>query len=220
MLNYPKAILFDMDGVVIDSHAVSHELLLKTVRQYVPSMTSSELSKFGGLSFRLFWEKIKTDYGLDADLETLNNSYDEQKEIDLYFEIDLIPGARDLLASARIAGLKTALVTSASRKRMESVLDIFNIRQRFDATVCDEDVFASKPDPQIYLTAAEKLRVNPTDCIAIEDSRSGVLAAKNAGMRCIGFKYSKHTIEDLSMADTIVSAFSEIDVGRIFERGK
>jgi haloacid dehalogenase superfamily, subfamily IA, variant 3 with third motif having DD or ED/haloacid dehalogenase superfamily, subfamily IA, variant 1 with third motif having Dx(3-4)D or Dx(3-4)E len=204
-----EAVIFDMDGVLIDSHSIAIRLLCEAANRYGCSLTSDEIRTWGSLSSRQFWNKVKDDFQLPHELNELIQSYDVDREIELYKELELIPGVRDLLNDLRQRGIKTALATSASSKRMNAVLDIFKIRDRFDHCVCDDEVKASKPNPQIFLLAASKLRVDPSVCVVIEDSRNGLLAAKAAGMKCIGFKGLAHVHENMAGADLIVTDFND-----------
>ncbi len=204
-----EAVIFDMDGVIIDSHSIAIRLLREAANRYGRSLTSDEIRSWGSLSSRQFWTKVKDDFHLPHELNELIQSYDVDKEIELYREIELIPGVRNLLSDLREHGFKIALATSASSKRMNAVLDIFEIRGYFDRCVCDDEVEVSKPCPDIFLLAAGKLGVNPSQCVVIEDSRNGLLAAKSAGMKCIGFKGLAHVHENMDGADLIVTDFND-----------
>lgn len=204
-----EAVIFDMDGVLIDSHSIAIRLLREAANRYGCNLTSEDIRSWGSLSSRQFWTKVKDDFHLPQELNELIQSYDVDREIELYREIELIPGVRDLLNALRGLGIKTALATSASSKRMNAVLDIFEIRGLFDQCVCDNEVKASKPDPEIFLLASSKLEVDPSVCVVIEDSRNGLLAAKSAGMKCIGFKGLAHVQENMDGADLIVIDFND-----------
>ena len=203
-----EAVIFDMDGVLIDSHSIATRLLCETANRYGCSLTSDEIRSWGSLSSRQFWTKVKDDFHLPHELNELIQSYDVDKEIESYREIELISGVRDLLIVLRKRGIRTALATSASRKRMNAVLDIFRLREYFDRCVCDDEVEGSKPSPDIFLLAASKLGVNPSQCVVIEDSRNGLLAAQRAGMKCVAFKGLAHVNENMDGADLILTDFN------------
>lgn len=97
----------------------------------------------------------------------------------------------NLLNELRQKKIKTAIATSASKKRMNAVLKQLNLKEYFDTLVCDDDVSKSKPAPDIYIQTAKKLRVSPNKCWVIEDTDSGILSSTAAGMNCILFdKYT------------------------------
>jgi beta-phosphoglucomutase-like phosphatase (HAD superfamily) len=89
------------------------------------------------------------------------------------------------------------------------------IEHLFDAVVCAEDITHSKPHPEIFLKAAERLREMPENCLVIEDSKLGVEAAKSAGMKCIGFRNPNSGNQDLSKADVIVDDFAKLETQRL-----
>ncbi|SFM18485.1 haloacid dehalogenase superfamily, subfamily IA, variant 3 with third motif having DD or ED/haloacid dehalogenase superfamily, subfamily IA, variant 1 with third motif having Dx(3-4)D or Dx(3-4)E [Paenibacillus sp. 1_12] len=210
-----KAVLFDMDGVIIDSHSVAGQLLHEAANNLGCNLSVKEIQLWGSLSSRQFWQKIKQEFKLSQDITELIHTYDVDREINLYREIGLVAGVRKLLEDLKEHGIYTALATSASRKRMNAVLDIFSIEQLFDKCLCDEDVSVSKPDPEIYLKACSELALKPNECVVIEDSTNGKTAAHQAGMKCIGFKGLKHVNEDMSGCELIIDDFGEIDTHRL-----
>lgn len=205
-----EAVIFDMDGVVIDSHSVAYSLLCNAARSFGCDLTIEEIKAWGSLSARQFWQRVKDDHGLPHDMNVLISSYDVDQEIAMYEEIGLIEGVKELLQHLKEHGFKTALATSASKKRMDAVLDQFELRSLFHQSVCDNEVNQSKPDPAIFLLAASKLGVSPDKCVVIEDSYNGMMAAKSAGMTCIGYKGLPHVSERLEDADFLISHFNEL----------
>ncbi len=105
--------------------------------------------------------------------------------------------------------IPTALATSASRRRMNAVLNLYNLQDKFPVKLCAEDVKESKPNPTIFLLAAQRLNVNPRQCVVIEDSTRGLIAAKRAGMLCVGYKGLPHVQQDMTQADLIVTDFNQ-----------
>ncbi|NHN32828.1 HAD family hydrolase [Paenibacillus agricola] len=210
-----KAVIFDMDGVIIDSHSVAYQLLHETANNYGCNLSIEEIKRWGSLSSRQYWQKVKQEFKLSQDLSELINTYDVDREISLYGGIGLVPGVRSLLEDLQENEIHTALATSASRKRMNAVLDIFNIGRLFDKCLCDEDVSLSKPDPEIYVNASSKLTLRPSECVVIEDSNNGKIAAQRAGMKCIGFKGLKHVNEDMSGCELIIEDFGELDTDKL-----
>ena len=118
---------------------------------------------------------------------------------------------RELLALLSQSKVKIALASSASKKRIHTILDMFNITHYFSVITSTHDVENSKPNPEIFLITAKKLHINPKSCLVIEDSTHGVSAAKNAGMKCIGFANIPYNTQDLSKADIIVHSIGEIN---------
>jgi HAD superfamily hydrolase (TIGR01509 family) len=207
-----KAIIFDMDGVIIDSHSVAYPLLCEAANKYGCNFTVEEIKKWGSLSSRQFWNRVKDECNLPHDISVLMKSYDQEREIKLYKGMEPIPGVRNFLQELKSHQIKTALATSASKKRMDAVINLFGLHSLFDEFVCDEEVFASKPDPQIFLLASQKLSVSPVECVVIEDSENGKIAAKKAGMRCLGFNGLPHVQENMEGSDLVFFSFMDLKI--------
>jgi HAD superfamily hydrolase (TIGR01509 family) len=212
-----KAVIFDMDGVIIDSHSVAYQLLREAANRYGCNLSINEIKQWGSLSSCQFWQRVKEEYRLPQDITELMNTYDVDREISLYKEIGLIPGVRRLLEDLKENEINTALATSASRKRMNAVLEMFNLDVLFDKCLCDEDVSVSKPNPEIYLKASLGLSIQPDNCVVIEDSKNGKIAAQRAGMKCIGFKGLKHVNEDMSGCQLVVDDFRGLNTIKLKE---
>jgi HAD superfamily hydrolase (TIGR01509 family) len=118
----------------------------------------------------------------------------------------VLPGALHWLAALRSAGWRQALATMAPRPNLEVIVNSLGLGAYFDAAVASEDVERGKPDPQVFLLAAQRLGVPPGRCVVVEDSTAGVEAARRAGMRCIGVSRNHSSMT----ADLLVSALDEL----------
>lgn len=191
-----KAILFDMDGVIFDTERIYLEDWTKVFEMYGYKMIKEIYISVMGTGREAVKKTFKNQFGQDLPIDKMYIDKDA-----LLFEaiennkIPLKNGAIEILDFLRDNGYKIALATSAKRERLEKQLQGACIKEKFDAIVCGDDVSNSKPNPEIFLKAAQKLLVEPKDCIVIEDSPAGIKAAYNAGM--IGFH-----VEDLKEADT------------------
>lgn len=210
-----KAVIFDMDGVIIDSHSIAPALLVNTANKFGCDLTENDIVTWGSLSSRQFWTKIKNDFNLSESLEYLINQYDDYEEVKLYAGLQPIKGVINFLKALKNKNIKIGLATSASRYRMESVIDLFKIESYFDTLTCDEDVNKSKPSPEIFLKTAEKLNVLPESCLVIEDSENGIIAANNAKMKSIGYKGLKHVNENLEKCDLLCYDFDKLQIENI-----
>jgi HAD superfamily hydrolase (TIGR01509 family) len=175
----PAAILFDMDGTLVDSEKVwdiaLNELAVREAgRRLSDAARQAMIGNSMGASMRI----MREDLGLDRapDDAWLTNRVFELFADGLVWR----PGAVELLRTVRAAGLPTALVTSTGRKLVEVALDTLG-RQNFDVVVCGDEVAAPKPDPAPYLRAAELLGVPIGRCVAIEDSPTGLASAVASG---------------------------------------
>lgn len=208
-----KAFIFDMDGVIIDSEPLHFEVDLITARHFGADMNKEDLERFVGMTNPEMWAIIRKEHGISHAVEEII-AFQLQRKIRRVDETDIEPiaGIRELLKELRGRGIAIGLASSSPRTFIEAVLAKFGIREYFDCVISGEEVPSGKPEPDIYLEAASQLGVPPEDCVVLEDSRNGVLAAKRAGMRCIGFANPNSGNQDLSLADRIVKSIDEIKV--------
>ncbi|HEY7095626.1 MAG TPA: HAD family phosphatase [Terriglobales bacterium] len=180
-----RAIVFDMDGVIIDSHPVHRRAWRKFLATVGVSVSDDELDFI--LEGRRREEILRHFLG---DLPfSIIEAYGRQKDQffeERFTEIKLIPGVRELLKSLGDEGIGAAIATSASSSRTRETLSRLNLDGNFTAVVTGDDVTAGKPDPEVYLLASKRLCLGPNELLVIEDAPCGVLAATTAGMRCIG----------------------------------
>ena len=176
-----------MDGVVIDSQASANRVLVEAAARHGVRLRVSELEDLVGASPLQFWTYVKARYGLPEPIAYYAASYDEDREIEGYDETLVSPGLSTLLGELRAAGLHTALATSGSRKRMNAVIQMYNLAQLLDVALCREDAPREKPAPDLFLAVAAMLGVAPATCLVIEDSAPGIAAARAAGMPVLGF---------------------------------
>jgi HAD superfamily hydrolase (TIGR01509 family) len=183
-----KAILFDVDGVLVDSEPFIAEAgACMFAELYGTTVDPAEFAPFIGTGEASYLGGVAEAHGLQIDIALA-----KKRTYELYFEVirgrmQAVPGAVELVRSLRAAGLKSATATSADRVKLDANLQAVGLTEAdFDSLVCGNDVSRKKPFPDIYLEAARRLGVAPEDCLVIEDATEGVLAAKAAGCRCIG----------------------------------
>lgn len=184
-MNQLRGVIFDMDGVLVDSHAVHRRawrLFFQTLGREVPE------SK---LDFILDGHKrgdiLRHFLGDCADLEL--EELGRRKDCifrQMRFEVPPVPGAVRLIGELHCRGTLLALATSASRSRARSTLVELGLLNCFSVIVTGEDVTLGKPDPAVYRLACDRLRMGPNHLLAVEDAISGIKAAAGAGLRCIG----------------------------------
>jgi len=183
----PAAVIFDMDGVIIDSQAAANRALVEAAAKHGVRLAVSELEDLVGASAQQFWHYVKERYRLPEAISYYAASYDENSEIAGYDETLLSPGIGELLNELRAAGISLALATSGSRRRMNAVIDMYGLARWLDLALCGEDVPREKPAPDLFLAAADELGVVPSACLVVEDSGPGIAAARAAGMTVVGF---------------------------------
>jgi HAD superfamily hydrolase (TIGR01509 family) len=180
-LQQPAAVLFDMDGTLVDSEKVweiaLHELAARAGGKLSPEARAAMVGSSMANSMRIFREDLgQPDRPEEPDVTWLTS-----RVFNLFREgLVWRPGAAELLRAIKIAGLPTALVTSTGRVLVEAALDTLG-RENFDVVVCGDEVAMPKPDPEPYKTAAALLGVPIGRCVAIEDSPTGVASALASG---------------------------------------
>jgi HAD superfamily hydrolase (TIGR01509 family) len=180
-----EGMIFDMDGVIIDSHPVHLDAWSKFLASVGKTVSNEELGFI--LEGRRREEILRHFLGHLPFSKIVE--YGHQK--DLFFQenfhnVKLIPGVCDLLEKLEILGLEAAIATSASAGRTWGTLRRLGLHEKFVAIISGDDVHAGKPDPAVYTLAAERMNLSPEKLLVLEDAPCGVQAAKSAGMRCIG----------------------------------
>lgn len=206
-----KAVIFDMDGVIIDSEPIHLEVDIQTFKDLGCDISSEELEKYVGATNEYMFADIKKKYNINKSIEEIiNNKVEMTKNKVIQMDLNPIDGIRELLNDLKNENIPTAIASSSPRDFIDVVISKFKLRDYFTYIISGEEVENGKPAPDIYLEAAKKLRLSPDDCIVIEDSRNGVIAAKTAGMKCIGFKNVNSGNQDLSKADIIIDSIADI----------
>lgn len=211
-----KALIFDMDGVIIDSEPLHFEIDIQTMNYLGAQITKEQLERFVGMTNPEMWALIKAEYGVS---QTVSEIIEYQLSAKIRSLRDLviepIEGIKELIHKLKSRNIPIGIASSSPRLFIEEVLSKFQIREYFDCVVSGEEVEQGKPAPDVYLEAAMLLDVNPHDCIVIEDSRNGIKAAKAAKMKCIGFVNENSGNQDLSMADLIVQSINDININEL-----
>jgi HAD superfamily hydrolase (TIGR01509 family) len=210
-----QAVIFDMDGVIIDSETHFRELETATFKKLMPRWTPEAHERIVGLGIGELHAFLVREYALKT-------AYDEFMEhcrtigTEVYqTRASLTPGFLSLVDELESSGVPIGLATSSPNLCVDMVMARFGLRDRFAALASADDAGAGKPSPKVYLLAARRLGVEPGRCAAIEDSRLGVLSATGAGMFCVGFRNGVNAAQDLSGASLEVYGFSELAGGRL-----
>ena len=205
------AVIFDMDGVVLDSQAAANRALVEAAAKHGVRLNVSELEDLVGASEVQFWSYVKERYRLPSPIAFYAGSYDEDREIAAYDQTLLSPGLIELLEKLRDANLQIAIATSGSRKRMNAVIDLYCLAPWLDVALCREDAEREKPAPDLFLAVVAALRVPPRTCLVIEDSARGIAAARAAGMFVLGFGAYCASDAHLAEADARIDSFLGLD---------
>lgn len=209
------AVIFDMDGVICHTNPY-HSDAFKTFfdKRQVP-YTEQELRDhmFGKHNSYIFSHFMKREIA-GEELSTL-----EQEKESLFREIyadkvETIPGFMAFLKALKGAGFKTGVATSAPFANLELIMHTLGFESQMESIMSSENVSRHKPDPEVYLTSAQNLAVDPSHCLVFEDSHSGVTAARHAGMKVVGV-LSSHTKEELPPCQFYVNDYHHVDIGKL-----
>jgi HAD superfamily hydrolase (TIGR01509 family) len=205
-----RAVLLDMDGVLIDSERHWHSIEGAWLRSVIPGWQDEHQKECIGLSMSGLYEMLQLKYGLAMVFEDFRLAYMSLAESIYQESADLMPHCRTFLNAARRAGVKLAVVSSSPKPWIQIIVNRFEIEDYFSKLVSADDVRGiGKPDPAVYLHAADQLSESPAHCAAIEDSENGILSAHRAGMRCIGFRNGWNDAARMDLAHQIIHGFSE-----------
>ncbi len=210
-----------MDGVLVDSNPFHLRKWVNLLNEHGIPFNSEELPKqiLGHRNDDL----LRHFFGSNLtapERRALTEELEEKFRVAFKPHAEPLPGLRELIVQASQAGIAMAVASSAMSKNVEFVVDALGLRPYFRCLLNGDEVTHAKPDPEIYLKAAEKLGLDPGQCVAFEDSFVGIEAAKNAGMKCVAIG-SSFPLEDLrrTRADRVVLSFLELDLEGLGNRG-
>lgn len=202
-----KTILFDMDGVVIDSEKLHLKAMGLTLEQYGIEYTPSFLNGYVGRSdesfFRYVYENMDNSHTLEALIKQKNIFFEE-----LIKELEYVEGFTDFIQRVKSVKLQTGLVTSSSLFTVQKVNKQLNVTSFFDIVITEEDTLKHKPNPEPYLLALKKLGADNGSTLVIEDSINGIRAGKAAGCTVVGIttSFDATTLQDAG-ADYVIENF-------------
>lgn len=180
-----SAVIFDMDGVLLDSEPLHYEAVRQILAEQGVEFPIEDYFRYLGTTLTSTWDDLCARYPITMPFEQFEARYNSDVLVQYQAGAPLISGARELVAQLRDEDIPIAVASSSHREWVEAALTGAGLRQYFQQTTAGDEVSMGKPSPEIYLKAAHKLGVDPTDCIAIEDAPAGVESAKAAGMRVV-----------------------------------
>ncbi|MFW6370908.1 MAG: HAD family hydrolase [Bacteroidota bacterium] len=207
-----EAVIFDMDGVLVNSEPFYVEVEQTNFKKLGLVITEDEHKTYQGTATDRMWEIIKEKHGIAKTVEELVEM--TNAVVTPYFAslevIECMPGVEQLIKQLAKEKIPLALASSSYPEVIEIILQKTGLKSCFNVVVDSQMAGASKPEPDIFLLAAQKLQVPPGKCIVIEDSTNGIKAAKSAGMYCIAYAGPGSELQDQSQADAIISDFGEL----------
>ncbi|MFW6103535.1 MAG: HAD family hydrolase [Bacteroidota bacterium] len=204
-----KAVIFDMDGVLVDSEPFHVEVEKRLFKRFHLNVSDEEHRNYMGKASDVMWSEIITKKNLPwntAEMVKLNHEESRNYFAGLY-KIDPMPGVLDLLDDLKNNHIPMAVASSSDSETIELIMEKSGLIKYFRYIVSSNLVGKSKPEPDIFLYTAQLLGVCPEYCLVIEDSTNGIQAAKAANMLCIAFNGPSSDNQDQSLADMQVKDF-------------
>lgn len=207
-----KAVLFDMDGVIVDTEPLHRKAYFKMFDDVNIEVSDPLYESFTGQSTINICRHLCEEFKLSEKPETLVSI--KRKHFKYLFENDtslaLLDGVLDLIKDYHSNGLKLVLASSASMPNIDRIFLRFDLDQYFVAKLSGADLKESKPHPEIFMKAAIASGHKPQHCMVIEDSTNGIAAAKAANIFCVGYQSLNSTNQEYTQADKVISNFQEI----------
>lgn len=210
-----EAVIYDMDGVISDTLPIHTGAESKVLLRYGIRVSPQEIIKeFNGIPERVTFETLFKRFNRKLDLQQVQNEKWQLFQKLAKDGIPAIPGSLESIDTLLANKFTLGLASSAPLRIINLVIESLKIKDKFQAVVCTEEVKYGKPAPDIFLLAAEKLEIDPRNCVVIEDAASGIQAARAAGMKCIAIT-TTHKRQELEGADRIIDNFRELSLKEI-----
>lgn len=206
-----KAVIFDMDGLMIDSERVTYEEYCRKLEQLEYHFDEKMYRRCLGKNKRSVYQVFIDHYGEGFPMDNVWDEVHVSLDNRLQQEVPLKKGIIELLTFLKENGYKTIVATSSSRHRADMILKTANLYHYFDDTICGDEVTCGKPNPEIFLTACKKLGVDPSEALVLEDSEAGITAAHAGNIDVICIPDMKYPEEEFVLK-TIKIADSLLDV--------
>jgi HAD superfamily hydrolase (TIGR01509 family) len=205
-----RAIVFDFDGLILDTETPMQAAWREIFEQHGLIIPDAEWASLLGSSADPpeAYDLLEKHLGMPVDRGSLHREC-LARELELLASEEVLPGVRELVREAQAAAMRLAVASSSERQWVEELLEQHGLLEVFDAIVCAEDVQYTKPAADLFLTALDRLSVQPHEAIAFEDSEHGVRAAKAAGVFCIAVPNRVTRCLSFHDADRIVSSIAD-----------
>ena len=212
-----KAVLFDMDGVIVDTEPLHRKAYFKTFDQLEIAVSEELYTSFTGASTKRVCDTLISEFNLSHTYEDI--AAIKRTHFKDYFynddEFDLIQGVRELIQHYHENGVTLILASSATMTTINMVFEKFGLEKYFSGKISGADLKESKPHPEVFLLAAEMAGEPVENCMVIEDSTNGILAAHRAHIFCAAYRSPHSKNQDYTLADTVVSDYTELETDKV-----
>jgi beta-phosphoglucomutase len=214
----PSALIFDMDGVLVDSNPFHVQKWIEFLHERGIPYNAEDLPKQvlgsrNDTAFRRFFGRDLRE----GEIEKLSEDLEARFRAAFRPHAQPLLGLKTLMDECRAEGIPLAVASSAMTKNVDFVVDTLKLRSYFASIVTGDDVSRPKPDPEIYIQAAERLTLAPAKCVAFEDSFVGIESAKRASMKCVAIAstFPAEELRSQTQADLVVKNFEELNLARL-----
>ncbi|MEX0682927.1 MAG: HAD family phosphatase [Dehalococcoidia bacterium] len=206
-----RAVVFDLDGVLWDGEPIYHEAFNVVLKPYGHEVTPEEYESIIGSSVEAAWDWVLKRFKLTESPGKFYRLYDAAVLEMLASPVEPIAGVRETITRLKAIPVPVGLASASLRQWVDATLRGIGLEGEFAATVSASEVEHAKPAPDLYLRAAEKLGVPPAECVAVEDTRTGIRAAKAAGMFAVQVRAASTALAPIAEADAVIETYAEFD---------
>src|SRR5581483_6312396 len=214
MPDHFSAAIWDVDGTLVDTAELHFQAWVALAKEIGKPFTRADFAGTFGWRNPEIIPKLFDIHDWAA-IQELGERKEDLYRAEAKKGVDLLPGVHRMLAMLKAAGIRQAIGSSAPRRNLELILDLTGTRTLFQAVIAMEDTQRGKPDPEVFLLAATKLKVPPRRCIVFEDAPVGVQAAKAGGMAAVGVTFVGHHPDEklrAAGADLVVAALDQVEL--------
>jgi HAD superfamily hydrolase (TIGR01509 family) len=205
-----EGIVFDLDGVLLDTEYYQWQGWVIPLRKFGIELTKEEYFDYAGKTAAIIEEELIKNYDLDVEKGSL---FEEKEKLLIEWfqneELKILPFAVETVEAVKAKGLKVAICSGGPRDEVHLKLERTGLAKYFEVVVSRDDVEKGKPNPDMYLLAVEKIGLRPEECLAFEDTEFGLKAAKSAGLTCLAVPTEYSVKQDFALADGVFSNLKE-----------
>lgn len=212
-----KAVLFDMDGVIVDTEPLHRKAYFKTFNDLGIDVSEDLYTSFTGASTKRVCDTLINKFNLKQTYEEIAKTKRDYFKDYFYNdeEFDLIPGVKELIQHYYENGITLILASSATMATINMVFEKFELEKYFSGKISGAELKESKPHPEVFLLAAKMANEPVENCMVIEDSTNGILASHRANIFCAAYRSPHSKNQDYTLANIVVSDYVDLELDKI-----
>lgn len=204
------SVIFDMDGVLLDSIPQHREAFTEVFRENGVEISVDDFIEVSGMTTPDIIRNIAEKHGKRIDVERMSEEKDRKAIEKISADMKIFDGVHEVIENLKSNGFRIGFASSSDRSVIGHFMEKGGLKGMFDSVVMGIDLHRSKPDPEVFLLAAERMGSKPETSAVVEDARNGIIAAKRAGMKCVAVRSDFIRPEDIRKADVIVGSIKEL----------